>query len=101
MVPISDQPERNTTVLIATHLKLMDGVDEATGASIPMWSGVHCAPTEWGQLLAPVEATGKTNCDACGHPRRSHSRNGCTETGCPCTVAYMDLRADVLAGQRS
>lgn len=31
-------------------------------------------------------------CDNCGHDRRQHSRNGCTEPGCPCKVTYMDQR---------
>lgn len=38
------------------------------------------------------EASGKTNCDTCRHARKLHSRYGCVEQGCPCTVTYMDLR---------
>lgn len=28
------------------------------------------------------------HCDECGHNRRLHSREGCTN--CPCKVKYMD-----------
>lgn len=46
-----------------------------------------------GPALAAPEATGKTNCDECGHTRKLHSRNGCVEQGCACAVTYMDLCA--------
>lgn len=33
----------------ATHLTLIDQVDDRTGASVGMWRGVDAAPTEWGK----------------------------------------------------
>lgn len=30
----------------------------------------------------------ETNCVECGHERKQHSKEGCTN--CPCTVKYMD-----------
>jgi hypothetical protein len=42
-------------------------------------------------VVLPVEAVGKSKCDACGHGRKQHSIQGCVEPGCGCTVKYMDL----------
>lgn len=39
----------------------------------------------------PVEDTGRTDCHTCPHERKQHSRIGCLEEGCTCTVTYMDL----------
>lgn len=36
----------------ATHLNLINHIDNRTGASVAMWAGVHCAPIEWGRMLA-------------------------------------------------
>jgi hypothetical protein len=36
----------------ATHLNLIDRIDEKTGASVGMWRDVTAAPIEWGKLLA-------------------------------------------------
>lgn len=39
------------------------------------------------------------NCPSCKHPRKVHSKNGCTEwidpvkgKECPCKKTYMDLK---------
>lgn len=33
----------------------------------------------------------RTVCPDCGHDRIQHSREKCTEPGCPCLKTYMDL----------
>jgi hypothetical protein len=48
----------------------------------------------WGEHVEAEEKeaadSGPTRCIECGHGRTQHSRNGCTEPGCSCTVTYMD-----------
>lgn len=45
-------------------------------------------------VVLPPEGSGKTTCDSCLHPRRSHSIQGCLHNGgCPygCVVKWAEL----------